>query len=49
VTSAVSVQLSIKYGEAEVISQNPLQLLTLAERKHGDYLQFYMDKCRMAT
>jgi len=26
------------------LSRNPLQLLTLAERKHGDYLQFYTDK-----
>jgi len=24
------------------LSQNPLQLLTSAERKHGDYLQSYM-------
>jgi len=24
------------------LSRNTLQLLTLAERKHGNYLQFYM-------
>jgi len=28
------------------LSRNPLRLLTLAERKHGDYLQLYTDKLR---
>jgi len=28
------------------LSRNPVRLLTLAERKHGSYLQFYTDKRR---
>jgi len=44
-------KLQSKYllkSKSEVISlsRNPLRLLTLAERKHGDYVQFYMDKRR---
>jgi len=35
-------EIALAFRAKLLLSLNPLQLLTLAERKHGDYLRAYV-------